>query len=199
MTGLHLGWRGLSVLIDLTLKVDADQSKEITSHQAIAAFGHLGTHIDTMGREFSLDNFRHGGKLIDVSAVGDREIGVGDFNDTVIQEKDFVLIYTGFIDRVPYGSQEYSKTHPQLSMEAIDYLLQKKISMIGIDAAGLRRGSEHRKTDQHCANHDVFVVENLVNLGELLKQVGGKSIIVHTSPVNIGGLTGLPCRVIAEF
>lgn len=71
--------------------------------------------------------------------------------------------------------------------------------MIGIDTAGLRRGSEHRKIDQHCADHDVLVVENLVNLGELLKQSGGKSITVYTSPVNIGGLTGLPCRVVAEI
>ena len=187
------------MLIDLTLKVNADQNKEITFHQSIAAFGHLGTHFDAMGKEFSLDNFRRQGKLVNVSAMGDREIGIDDFEDTTIVEKDFVLLYTGFIERISYGSQEYFKTHPQLSMQSIEYLIQKKISMIGIDAAGLRRGSEHPKMDQHCADHDVFVVENLVNLGELWRKSAGRIITLYTLPVNIAGLTGLPCRVVADF
>jgi kynurenine formamidase len=187
------------MLIDLTLKVNADQYEEITSHQNIAALGHLGTHFDAMGKEFSLANFRRQGKLVNVSAIGDRDIGIADFKDSTIVEKDFVLFYTGFIDRISYGSQEYFKAHPQLSMEAVDYLIQKKISMIGVDATGLRRGSEHPKMDQHCADHDVFVVENLVSLGELWRRSSGRAITLYTLPANIAGLTGLPCRVVAEF
>lgn len=185
--------------LDLSTVVDADSVKDITSTQALAAFGHLGTHIDVMGHGFSLDNFRRKGKLIDLSSVKEREIEVDDYGDVIIEEIDFVLLYTGFIDRIPYGSPEYFKIHPELSMQSIQFLLEKKVSLIGIDAPGLRRGPDHPKVDRLCAERNIFVVENLVNLGKLSKLPVNQSVTVYTLPVNMTGLTGIPCRVIAEY
>ena len=185
--------------VDLTLQVDAKNTEEITSRQSISAFGHLGTHIDLMGKSFSLDKFSRRGRLIDVSSVTERDIEVGDFKGVEIEEMDFALIYTGFTDRVSYGSHAYFKTHPALSMEAIEFLLQKKVSLIGIDAAGLMRGEDHPEVDRVCVEHNVFVVENLVNLKALSCVPIETNITVYTLAVNIEGLTGVPCRVIAEF
>lgn len=185
--------------LDLTVRLTEANARDVTSHQPIAAFSHLGTHIDVMGCDFSLENFSRAGKLIDVSSVREREIVVDDFGGVLFEENDFALIYTGFIDRVPYGSHEYFKNHPELSLQSIELLLQKKVSLIGIDAPGLRRGPDHPKVDRLCAEKNVFVVENLVNLDKLVNVPRGQSIIVYTSPFNMAGLTGLPCRVIAEF
>ena len=44
----------------------------------------------------------------------------------------------------------------------------EKISMIGVDFAGIRRGKEHTPKDQYCADRGVFVVENLCGLSRLL-------------------------------
>lgn len=184
--------------LDLSIEMNADRLNEVTSHQTLTAFGHLGTHIDVIGKNFSLDNFRRTGKLFDVSAVRDREIVADDFHGVRLDANDFVLIYTGFIDRVAYGSEEYFGYHPELSMAAIDFLLGKKVSLIGIDAPGLRRGLDHPKVDRLCAEKHVFVVENLVNLAILSKVPSATPLTVYTLPANITGWTGLPCRVIAE-
>lgn len=71
--------------------------------------------------------------------------------------------------------------------------------MIGIDFAGIRKPAEHHRADQYCADHGVFVIENLANLETLLAAAKGQTFIVHTYPVNYEGLTGLPCRVVAEI
>ena len=71
--------------------------------------------------------------------------------------------------------------------------------MIGVDIRGIRKGDEHLKADNFCAQHGVFVVENLVNLGKLFEEGKDKDITIHTYPVNIRGFSGLPSRVVAEF
>jgi len=65
-----------------------------------------------------------------------------------------------------------------------------------VDCAGIRRGSEHVPKDRYCAERGTFVVENLCSLGEVLEH-GGK-FTAHTYPMRWEGVTGQPCRVIAE-
>lgn len=108
----------------------------------------------------------------------------------------FTVFYTGFIDKVGYGNKLYFTEHPQLSNELIERLLDKHISMIGVDFAGVRRGKEHVPTDQSCAEHGVFVIGNLCNLRKL---PASKDFIIYTFPMNYAEMTGLPCRVVAEL
>ena len=105
----------------------------------------------------------------------------------------FVGFCTGYLEKTGYGTPEYHKNHPVLSYELIDALIERKVSIIGIDFAGVRRGKEHTPADQHCADHGVFIVENLTGLDQVI----GESVI-STFPMNYAGLSGLPCRVIAE-
>jgi len=51
------------------------------------------------------------------------------------------MFHTGFISKETYGTKDYFTNHPQLSNELIDALLEKNICIIGIDCAGVRRGS----------------------------------------------------------
>ena len=109
----------------------------------------------------------------------------------------FTAFYTGFIEEQGYGGKIYFTEHPQLSHALIDALLEKKISMIGVDFAGIRRGKEHTPKDQYCADRGVFVVENLCGLSRLL--VGTREFTACTYPMNYAGMTGLPCRVVAKI
>jgi kynurenine formamidase len=49
-----------------------------------------------------------------------------------------------------------------------------------------------------CAAENVFVVENLCNLAALAQAAGDHPFVVYCAPLNFRGLTGLPCRVVAE-
>ena len=93
--------------------------------------------------------------------------------------------------------RKYFTEHPQLSNELIEELLKKKVSIIGVDFAGVRRGKELTPMDQHCADCGVFIIENLCNLKKLLKNDG--LFIANTYPMNYANMTGLPCRVVAEI
>ncbi len=161
-------------------------------------FGHLGTHFDVMNKQFPLDNTERRGILFDVSHVKQREIEAGDINIDKITEHDFVMFYSGCLKENKFGTPEYLQTQLELSDALITALINKKVSMIGIDFPGIRKPAEHPQADQYCADHGVFVIENLANLDALLAAAKGQPFLVHTYPVNYEGLTGLPCRVIAE-
>ena len=190
--------------IDLTYQLTKERiesySKQFSDRdKALIATGHMGTHFDVMGKVFPLDYTERNGIIFDVHNAGENEIEVKDINIDDVKQGDFVLFYTGVSEKYEYGSDEYNTFFPQLSWKLIETLADKKISVIGVDMRGIRKGEEHPKADNFCAQHGVFVVENLVNLDKLFEESKGKNLIIHTYPLNIRGFSGLPSRVIAEF
>lgn len=182
------------MLIDITLRITPKMVTDAQGNEKKALAGHLGTHFDVMNKEFPLEYTRRRAVVFDVSAVKDRDIDVADIELSMVGKDMFVAFYTGFIEKEGYGGKAYFTGHPQLSNELIDALLVKEVSIIGVDFAGVRRGKEHTPKDQYCADHGVFIIENLCNL----KAVIGECII-HTYPMNYAEMTGLPCRVVAEL
>lgn len=118
--------------------------------------------------------------------------------EPAIQEGMFVAFFTGFIEREGYGSKAYFREHPQLSKALIEELVRRKVSLIGVDFAGVRRGREHTPTDQYCADRGVFIIENLCALGEVATASKDGRFTAHTYPMRYAEMTGLPCRVVAE-
>ena len=184
--------------IDLSVKVAKSKWDGIFKNEKMTALGHIGTHFDVMNKEFPLENTKRCGKIVDVCSIRNRDIQIEDLRLVEINKHDFIIFYTGFLKEKSYGTRDYFKTHPQLSEELIQYLIDKQVSLIGIDAAGVRRGAEHTKTDQYCADNGIFIIENLDNLDTLLSEAGNKPFTVYTFPINFEGMTGLPCRVVAE-
>lgn len=184
------------MLIDITLKITPRMVKDAQGNEQKALAGHLGTHFDVMNKEFPLEYIKRQGIIFDVSEVKERDICSTDIDMDRIRQDMFVIFYTGCLEALGYGSREYFTAHPQLSEELIKKLLDKRISMIGMDCAGIRRGKEHTPTDQYCAEHNVFIVENLCNLKDLPSY---KNLTINTFPMNYAGMTGLPCRVVAEI
>ncbi|MBE6588493.1 MAG: cyclase [Ruminococcaceae bacterium] len=185
------------MLIDITLKITPAMAKESNANTHPSLVGHLGTHFDVMDKEFPLEYTRRRGIVFDVSSVRDRDVDICDIDLSRVERDSFVAFRTGFIDDVPYGTREYFSTHPQLSDGLIDALLDKGVSIIAIDCAGIRRGKEHTTKDQYCAERDTFVIENLCCLDKIIEN--GSAFTAHTYPMSYSGITGLPCRVVAEI
>ena len=186
------------MLIDLTVEVTEFAREQAFAAEKMASFGHLGTHFDVMDKEFPLTYVKREGIVFDVSGIRDRDIDVEDIDASKIGENLFVTFHTGFVESVGYGSKKYFTDHPQLSNELIDELLARKIAIIGIDFAGIRREAEHTPKDRYCADRGVFIVENLCNLKKLLEYARHGAFVVNTYPIRFSGMTGLPCRVVAE-
>lgn len=186
------------MFIDITLLVTPEMVEAAHGNEQKSFSGHLGTHFDVMNKEFPLDYLKRKAIVFDVSLIKDREISSGDVDLGLVKEGMFVAFSTGFIEEVGYGGKVYFTEHPQLSNELIDELLVKKISIIGVDFAGLRRGAEHTPKDQYCADRGVFVIENLCNLGAILQGKGSACFTANTYPIKYAAMTGLPCRVVAE-
>ena len=186
------------MICDLTLKITPQMAQAAQEKERQALAGHLGTHFDAMGQEFPLEYSERQGIVLDVSSVKNREIDCCDIDLNMITKDMFVVFYSGYIERVPYASEGYFTEHPQLSRALIEALVGCGISMIGVDFAGVRRGSEHLPQDEYCAEKGVFIVENLCNLRALL---GGRKCALFAAsvyPMNYAQMTGLPCRVLAR-
>jgi len=185
--------------IDLSVQISQFKWRELFGAEQLAAAGHIGTHFDVMNTAFDVENTKLPGKIIDVSGVRERDIDISDLGATEIRAHDFVIFHTGFLQAVGYGTPGYRMDHPQLARDLLRLLIEKQVSLIGLDAPGVRCGDEHTPTDQWCADHGVFIVENLANTGLLLQAAGQRPFTVYTFPLSIAELTGLPCRVIAEI
>ncbi len=183
------------MLIDITLKITPKMVTDAQGNEKKALVGHLGTHFDVMNKEFPLEYTRRKAVVFDVSSVKGRDIEVTDIDIDAVRKEMFVAFYTGYIESVGYGGKAYFTEHPQLSNKLIDALLDRQVSIIGVDFAGVRRGKEHTPKDQYCADRGVFIIENLCNLQSL---VGDDQLVIHTYPMNYAEMTGLPCRVVAE-
>ena len=186
------------MLIDLSVKVSKFARKEATNNEKMVSFGHLGTHFDVMNKEFPLLYTKRMGIVFDVSGASNEDIELSDNDLLKVHQDMFVAFHSDFIDQVEYGTKPYFREHPQLSNTLIDKLLDKGVSIIGIDFTGIRRGKEHTPKDQYCADKGVFIVENLCNLAQVLNDKKYNNFIANTYPINFEGMTGLPCRVVAE-
>jgi len=187
------------MFIDLSVFVSKASRKSALDSEKIVAYGHMGTHFDVMNQSFPLDLLRRDAIVFDVRSFASQEIDLAHINLDLIEPHSFVAFCSGYSSICPYGTKDYFANHPQLSHLLIDALLHKEISILGVDFAGVRRGVEHTSTDQRCADQGVFIVENLCNLESVLNGLPYARCLIYTFPVNFDGMTGLPCRVVAEF
>jgi kynurenine formamidase len=201
------------MFIDLTLDIQSNRVKAALQIQQSAAEaelpttiarpeyqmeGHVGTHFDVMDKEFPISSFKTSGRLVDISGIRAREVEVSDLVPSKIEAGDTVIFYTGYMDEFGYENRMYWKRSAELSDAAVSYLISKQIRLIAVDAAGAQKPTKHQKVDKLCADNGIFIVENLDNVKALIAH-RNVQFTVYTAPLKRSGLTGLPCRVIAEI
>jgi len=156
---------------------------------------HMGTHIDVVDKDNRIEpaRFIGPGKLFDISAVEGRKAGLADLaGGPDIEYGDFVFFKTGW-DRF-LGSDKYHR-HPEISREILEWLVEKQVNMVGIDARGLGRGRNHGACDRYLADNKIFVIENLVKLDIISKH----SFTVYCFPLKICNTDAIPARVLVEI
>lgn len=188
-------------MIDISLKLE--RSNDVwnwlkSQENKLVSAGHIGTHIDVYNKSEVPENYiKSRGVIVDCNKYElDKEIGMECIKDKIINNGDFIIFKTNIGKKYPYGSDIYIKSHHQLSLELIDYLITKKVHFIGIDCAGIRRGKEHFEADIKCENNNVYVVENL-DLSQFIHFE--QEINVYTVWINNPFATGLATRVLIDF
>ena len=159
---------------------------------------HVGTHIDIPMHmcenskyisEYPLDRFIGNGVLINV--VGEDIINLKEEYYKKIKENDIVLFYTGCSSK--FGQDDYFENHPVISEKFAEFLVVKKIKMIGIDAPS---------PDKHPYNihkillkNDIALLENITNLKDL---VYVEKFEVFAQPLKINAEASL-VRAFAQY
>lgn len=132
---------------------------------------HTGTHIDLpmhllndnrVAADFALDSFVGKGILFDVRS--ENLISMKPCYREMVTDGCVVLLYTGFDKH--YRTEEYFTHYPAVSNELADFLVSRKIKMLGMDmpAPDYPPFTIHKVL---LAN-DIFILENLTNLHSLI-------------------------------
>jgi kynurenine formamidase len=168
---------------------------------------HIATHIETPYHLFKegedlgkipADRYCGAGILISLKSVPPkspitREAVIKAGEDAGgIKEGDIAFFNLGYSDK--YGTGEYGNS-PYFSNEAIRWIVDRKIKMMGVDAGGVEiPGSEEHVNHGALFSGGVLLIENLANLDSLPVN----RFTVYAFPIPIKGMDSFPLRVIAE-
>ena len=146
---------------NLNLLLSEEMIKEANNNEVRVSFGHLGTHVDLKGKTFTNQDVKG------IVFKCEDSIEINDIDLSLVKENYLVVFNTNHINNFLYGSKEYYSNYSILSNELIEELIKRKVSFIGIDGPGIRKGKEHPLIDEYLANKNIFVIENLCNLDSL--------------------------------
>lgn len=103
-----------------------------------------------------------------------------------------VVFETGWSKNIT--KKNYFTRNPGLSAAAAKYLLEKKVTLVGIDSPSIDMGKDSKFSVHHILlKHGVLILENLCNLGKIPNSYF-KLIVL---PLKLKGATGSPVRAVA--
>lgn len=160
------------------------------------SFGtHVGTHIDAPSHMIeggkNLDTFpieAFSGRGVYVRVAG--AFSLEELRAADIREGDIVLFHTGMSER--YGEPAYFEDYAAITEEVADYLIGKKVRMVGVDTCSVDRAPY--PIHKMLLAAEVLIIENLTNVGAL----AGKEFAVYAFPLKLP-LDGAPTRVVADI
>lgn len=157
---------------------------------SVAAFGHIGTHIDCYSKGPHKSEYQVETVVIDCRVAMPTMAMVKGLD----MGGKGVVLYTGNLERHDYGTPAYGKCATHLTSEVLDHILGQGAAFILIDSYGIgAHGEEHISFDRRCEDHDCFVIENIRMTEAIAGQMKGVSIRFDRA----GGVTGKPCEVTA--
>lgn len=148
-----------------------ERENDYYSDTELTSTMHIGTHIDAPSHmvdskknmcHYDIEHFI--GEVVVLDFEGQKEIVLRDEDKALIKENHIVLVYTG-MDKI-IGTDEYYYEHPQVSKEFADFLVEKKVKILGLDFYS--PDSLPSLVHKTLLPNDVLIVENLTNLELLL-------------------------------
>jgi kynurenine formamidase len=194
-----------------TLQKDYDPNAEVKFRvNEISMAAGMGTHIDAPAHciegatdiaKLSLKQLIAPCIVINVSAKAHERysLSVADIQDFErvygkIPEQAFVVVYTGWSkywhDRERYRN---NLVFPSVTIQAAEYLLERKIAGLGIDTLSPDRPEDDFLVHQLLLSANRYIVENIANADQL-PAVGSISFAL---PIKIEEGTEAPLRLIA--
>lgn len=152
-----------------------------------------GTHIDAPNHmveggktldQIPIDQFIGRGRLVE-------GLGLAKVKQTGIEAGDIVLFHTG-MSKVYHRPDYYADNRPAMTEEVANYLVEKKVKMIGLDMCSPDK--EPFPVHRILLGAGILIIENLTNLDQL----AGKEFTIYALPIKLT-LDGAPARVIAEI
>lgn len=156
---------------------------------------HVGTHTDAPlhmianGKtldQVPIEQFVGRGRLIEVG----KEFDFESIKQADIEEGDIVLFRTSMSEH--YYEPVYFEECPVMSEEIANYLVERKVKMVGVDAGSVDNADSF-PIHKILLGGNVLIIENLTNLDKLT----GKEFTVYALPIKLD-IDGAPARVIAE-
>jgi kynurenine formamidase len=182
------------------------ESEVCITHMEMAT--HVGTHIDAARHmvpgaptidQYPLERFVGPAVVLDVRREGIVQLTADELRKAkpAIQPGDIVLFYFGYADRF-HDESYYS--HPYLSNDAADFLVERKVNVVGTDTVtpdlpGIARppGFDFPVHIRFFTN-DILIIENL---GMGLKEVLNKRVTAAVVPFRIEGGDASPITALA--
>lgn len=172
----------------------------------IAMVSHIGTHIEAPYHvrkdgadmaQMPLEKLYGEAVLLDLrnlpakSKISEEDIKTAAKAVGGIKDGDIVFCNMGYASF--YGKPEYSNC-PYFSTEAINWLANSGMKMMGVDASGVEiPGSEQHVNHFALLGRDIPLIENLNNLNALTKS----RFTVYAFPAAVATLESFPLRVVA--
>lgn len=190
------------VAISVARKLEVDGWNAST----LELYSHCGTHMDAPC------HFLPGGNTIDqqdlsacvgealvldFSPVGPSHLhSVDDVQSKAPQigEGSRLLFRTDW--HLRYGTPEYRSQLPRISLELAEWLVKRKVAMIGVEGpsvADVNNMEELTQVHQTLFRGNVLIVEGLANLNQLAQD----TIEFTALPLHMPGIDGSPVRAIA--
>lgn len=204
-------------VIDLTLPVDGQmpgvdisiaKRLEVEGWNAttLSLYSHVGTHMDAP-RHFLLEGATLDQQdlsvcvgpatVVNLAPAQPRQLITVDDLSSVLESIEpgaRLLIRTDWHKR--YGTPEYRNELPRISLELAQWLVERKVAMIGVEPPSVADVNNPRElTDVHQTlfRGNVLIVEGLANLD----QIKSPNIEFIALPMKIIGGDGSPVRAIA--
>jgi kynurenine formamidase len=169
---------------------------------------HAGTHVDAPwhfvanGRtidQIPLEDLRGSAVVVPIDRRAREPIPAADLEHSPepVRPGDIVVLATGWGAR--FESPEYEE-HPYVSEEAAQWLVDRRVKMLGLDLITVDLPQAMRPTPFGYPVHhlllgnNVLIIENLTNLDDLR----GRRVTLYAFPLAIRGADGAQARVVAE-
>ena len=173
----------------------------------ITMASHIGTHMDAPCHfipgaksidQMPLESFTGPVVTVSVQRGASEAIPLSDVAQAGISEGDVVFLHTGWAAK--FGTPAYDR-HPYLSVDLANFLVQKKVKMLGVDCVNVEMPIGDRPADYTRPIHhtllgaEILIIENLTNL----EAIAGKRARVFAFPIKYKGGDGAQTRVVAEL
>ncbi len=183
------------------LTVASTYEKDLFKETLLTMFSHTGTHIDPPAHiiegkrtldSFDAEQFVGKGLVIDCKNIKNGEISLEilmSYRD--IEMADFLLFNTGYDKK--WGKDEYFEGFPCLSMEALDFIMERNYKGIGFDTISLDPVNKLERHRKLFSKKEIINIENLKNL-----DLCGQNLFTFVClPIKTENSDGAPCRAVA--